>query len=435
VSSGSEQANQIGGHLTTLDEGLKQYATARQVEYIDAVNEHGSNRRAAEHMGIHATAIDRGIKAVLKKAALQGYSPDYDMDMLETNVRLAKQKQGLMDVQRVERKSFREHARVENAIEALDRELVDIFKNYQFKAPNAAIKSRNSKACAVLHISDNHLNEMVDLPHNKFDWHIASKRLKKLADKAIMLCKAYNIENIVVCFTGDLINSDRRLDELLTNAGNRASACALATILYGQMLHHLSCELNVSCASISGNESRIQKDVGWAREVSSDNYDFLIYNMLKMLHGNYINFSESNQPNEQVINVAGQNILLIHGHGTKGTGQANIQSIKGRYLARGVVVDMVISGHIHEAYISDAYARSASLVGSNNYSEDALNLAGRASQNVYIIHQGGGFDGIKVDLQNTDGVTGYDIEDHLISYNTKSAIKAHKGEVIFSVVI
>jgi UDP-2,3-diacylglucosamine pyrophosphatase LpxH len=65
--------------MTKLDEGLKQFATERQATYIDAVNEHGSNRRAAEHLGIHATAIDRGIKAVLKKAALQGYSPQHNM--------------------------------------------------------------------------------------------------------------------------------------------------------------------------------------------------------------------------------------------------------------------------------------------------------------------------------------------------------------------
>jgi predicted MPP superfamily phosphohydrolase len=205
--------------------------------------------------------------------------------------------------------------------------------------------------------------------------------------------------------------------------------------LYGQLLNHLSSYVKVSCASISGNESRIQKDVGWTKEVASDNYDALIFNMLRMLHGYYVNFSQSTHPNEQVVNVAGQNILLIHGHGARGTGQSNIQSIKGRYLARGIMIDMVISGHIHEAYISDTYARSSSLVGSNAYAEDALNLAGRASQNIYVVHENGGFDGLKVDLQNIDNINGYDIKEHLATYNTKSAAKCHQAERIFSVVI
>lgn len=407
-------------------------------EYINAIHETvtlykelKSQKKVAHALGVNVSNVSRR----LDKAYQLGILESNDPEVLESNVRLAKKNQGLQDVQRVERKSFRESARVENAVEELDKQLVKIFKKHQFESPVKLFNDIDSKACAILHISDNHLNEMVDLPHNKFDWDIAAKRLQKLAIQTLRHCKAYDIKSLVVCFTGDLINSDRRLDELLTNAGNRASACALATLLYGQMLQHLASELNLSCASISGNESRIQKDVGWAREVSSDNYDFLIYNMLKLLHGTYINFSDSNQPNEQVINVAGQNILLIHGHGAKGTGQANVQSTKGRYLARGIAVDMVISGHIHEANISDSYARSASLVGSNNYSEDALNLAGRASQNIYIIHETGGFDGIKIDLQNTDGIEGYDIAEHLISYNTKSALKAHRGEVIFQVVI
>lgn len=390
-----------------------------------------SVKQTADAFGVNISTITRR----LERAEKLGLKHNSDIDIVLTNVRLAKQKQASFDTNRVANKSFREFARSENAVEAIALELVEILKNHQFEPPIKNHAATDSRACAILHLSDNHLNEMVDLPHNKYDWDIAAKRLKKLANRTIKVCKSYGVNKLVVCFTGDLINSDRRLDEALTNAGNRASACVLATYLYGQMLEHLASQLQVSCASISGNESRIQKDVGWTRDVASDNYDFIIYNMLSILHGKYIDFSQSNQPSEQVINVAGQNVLMIHGHGTKGTGQQNIQAVKGRWLARGVNVDFVISGHFHECHLSDSYARSSSLVGSNAYSEDALNLAGRASQNVYIVHEGGGFDGIKIDLQHTEGVEGYDIQEQLISYNTKSALKAHKGEVIFSVVI
>jgi hypothetical protein len=79
VSSGSEQANQIGGHLTTLDEGLKQYATARQAEYIEAYNQCGTYEKAAAFMKVDSSGIRRAIQAVKKKAALSGYSPEHDM--------------------------------------------------------------------------------------------------------------------------------------------------------------------------------------------------------------------------------------------------------------------------------------------------------------------------------------------------------------------
>jgi len=399
---------------------------------VSTFNKIGKIRLAAKELGIpHSTLNDR-----LNYAKRHGIMADSDTEIVVKSVQLAKQKQSLQDIQRIERKSFREFARVENAVEALMIEILDILKTNTFTIPVVVKnKTKVAKKAAILHISDNHLNEMVDLPHNQFNWNIASQRLKKLADRTIQICKSYGINNLLVAFTGDLLNSDRRLDEMLSNATNRASASVLAVHLYGQMLNHLAQHLNVSCASISGNESRIQKDVGWTKEVASDNYDALIFNMLKMLHGSYIKFSDSTHPSEQVVNVNGQNILLIHGHGAKGTGQTNVQSTKGRYLTHGIMIDMVISGHIHECNISDSYARSSSLVGSNAYAEDALNLAGRASQNVYIIHKNGGFDGLKIDLQNVDDVEGYDIKEHLSTYNTKSAAKCHKGEVIFSVVI
>lgn len=61
-----------------IDQGLKQFATERQAECIDAVNEHGTYRSAAKHMGIGHKAIYRAVKAVERRAQLRGYSPEHD---------------------------------------------------------------------------------------------------------------------------------------------------------------------------------------------------------------------------------------------------------------------------------------------------------------------------------------------------------------------
>jgi hypothetical protein len=94
----------------------------------------------------------------------------------------------------------------------------------------------------------------------------------------------------------------------------------------------------------------------------------------------------------------------------------------------------MIFGHVHSARIGDGYARSSSLVGSNDYAEKALNLSGRASQNCYIFYDDGNRDGIKIDLQNTKGV-GYNIDKSLEAYNAKSAKKAKEKKTIFEIVI
>lgn len=62
-----------------IDEGLKQFATERQTQIIDAVNEHGSFRKAASALGIHHGTIQASIHGVRKRAAKQGYSPQHDL--------------------------------------------------------------------------------------------------------------------------------------------------------------------------------------------------------------------------------------------------------------------------------------------------------------------------------------------------------------------
>ena len=62
-----------------IDVELKTYATVRQAEYIDAIIECGSQRKAAKKLGIGATVIDQAITSIKRKAASKGYSPDHDM--------------------------------------------------------------------------------------------------------------------------------------------------------------------------------------------------------------------------------------------------------------------------------------------------------------------------------------------------------------------
>ena len=62
-----------------IDPELKRWATDRQAEYVDAVNEHGSSRKAGEALGVNKTSINDSLKLLRKKAAAQGYSPEHDM--------------------------------------------------------------------------------------------------------------------------------------------------------------------------------------------------------------------------------------------------------------------------------------------------------------------------------------------------------------------
>jgi len=76
-------------------------------------------------------------------AALTPVPADPDRELLAFNVRLAKQRQGLLDVQRLERKAFREHARVDNAVAA------------------RPLPHRDGGSVLITQLSDLHFNERV----------------------------------------------------------------------------------------------------------------------------------------------------------------------------------------------------------------------------------------------------------------------------------
>ena len=138
-------------------------------------------------------------------------SPD-DAEILKENVKLAKQKQSFQDINRIERKAFREYARIENAVGKYNKELVRIFDKHKLSDLTKSY-DENKKAVGVIQFSDVHFNELVQLEHNKYDFNIASARCKSFVDKAIKYFKAFDITNVLLVQSGDLLNSDRRLDE------------------------------------------------------------------------------------------------------------------------------------------------------------------------------------------------------------------------------
>lgn len=62
-----------------VDPELRSFATPRQLEYIDAIEKHGSQQKAAKALGLTRRTVDRGMVALRQSAALRGYSPIHDM--------------------------------------------------------------------------------------------------------------------------------------------------------------------------------------------------------------------------------------------------------------------------------------------------------------------------------------------------------------------
>ena len=222
---------------------------------------------------------------------------------------------------------------------------------------------------------------------------------------------------------------------------NRARATILATHLYKQFLMDLRADFFVDCFGVTGNESRAKDNLGWVDVVATDSYDFTIYAMLQAVFDaaddKGMRFHDF-QANDVVFKIHNETFLGIHGHQINATDQKKVQAMIGKYAAKGVNITHILCGHIHSSMVSDYVSRNASLVGSNAYSEEALGFVSKSAQNIHVVTPQG-LDGFKADLQNVDGVEGYEVISKLATYNAKSADKAgaamHDPQTIIKIVI
>ena len=362
--------------------------------------------------------------------------PEPDQELLSFNVRLAKNRQALLDAQRIERKAFREHARIENAAAAYARELAALLDERGF-TQELLLSDPPSGAEAVLivQLSDLHFNERVELPSNRYDFSVAAARLAKLAGRIKQLGRSYGASKVVVACLGDFLNSDRRLDELLSNATNRSKATLLAVDILRAFLLDLRSEFELEIYGITGNESRVKPELGWSDELATDSYDLMIYAILKRGFAGVDGISFCGfQANELLFEVMGRTFLCLHGHQVGANVQKSVQEITGKYAARGITVDYTLFGHLHATAIGDYHARNASLVGSNAYSEAGLNFCSKAAQNLHIVTSGA-IDGLKVDLQDTAGIEPYPFCSQWEAYAPKSETKLHEGAVVYQVIV
>ena len=363
-------------------------------------------------------------------------SVEHDRELLQFNVRLAKCRQALADTNRIERKAFREHARVENAVSAYTRELCSLLDERGFtRGVGLPRIPTGGESVLIVQLSDLHFNERVELPSNRYDFTVAAQRLAKLAQRVKQLGTSYGARKVVVACLGDFLNSDRRLDELLSNATNRSKATLLAVDILRAFLLDLRQQFELEVYGITGNESRVSKELGWSDALATDSYDLMIYEILKRGFDGAAGIRFCGfRANELLFEVLGRTFLCLHGHQIGANTQKSVQEIAGKYAAQGITVDYTLFGHLHASAIGDYHARNASLVGSNAYSEAGLNFCSKAAQNVHIVCPGT-IDGVKVDLQDVSGIKPYPFASEWEAYCPKSERKLHTPSVVFQVVV
>jgi predicted phosphodiesterase len=302
-------------------------------------------------------------------------------------VRMKASNQRLQDKNRIANKIMREHNRYLNATSELYEEILNKLGSFNiFKVEKVKTKFEIVDKTAIVQLTDLHLGETVTLDDtlgfNEYGIEVGSKRLWKFA-REIEYILGDTVSEIVVAMTGDLLNSDRRVDEMLTNTANRSEVFVQALQVLSGFLIDLARRYKITVLSVVGNESRIDQDPPYRNPMH--NYDFLIHKCLSMLLnncGDRITFLDISRNYETIYKVGGLNILFSHGYKYKPN---MLNKVVMKYNMMGTLIDYVITGHIHTAYTEESQGRSGSLVGSNNYSIFRLHAIAKATQILYTI--------------------------------------------------
>ena len=328
--------------------------------------------------------------------------------------KLLNEKQKLLDHNRIIRKAIRSHNRSYTILEELFNDLLGRIREIDVDYKMSKIDEINDKE-TIITISDAHFGETIfksdTLGINSCAFDVLSKRLQKYADK-IKEMLTRHVSNITVALMGDLINSDRRLDELITNDGCVAEAFIKSLQILTPFLIDLRSSFNIKVASVLGNESRMDLTIPMKDPIN--NFDFLIHKMLSELFVDKsdIKFLDIERNYEKLINVLGANILLTHGH----TKLSWSDAVK-KYNKIGTILHYMITAHLHTVSIKEQTSQSASLSGNNFYGAFGINDLADASQTVYLVEKED--DGVTsrttvspmiINLQNVYGYSGYNFQ-------------------------
>jgi len=414
-----------------IDRGYtKQEAYEEYSEFLSVLSEEGLPEVKAE-------SFYRQVRRSFNEIGLdENRYNEADKDLLLKANDLARGKQRIQDQRRIEGKIFREDSRMINVLEKMNAELIDIIPKVKLEKFKPKKKEKKSNASfGIIQINDVHFNEIINQNElgNEYDFEIASARLKKLADKADMIFSSQGITHILITFLGDLLNSNRRLDEVLNASTNRAKATFLSSYILQQFLEDLLDKgYKITVNSVTGNESRAGEYNEFSDLSVTDNYDYSIHNILKVMFCKVkqIEFIAGDWK-ESLVSIDGFNMVLLHGEAIRG--EKSIEQLISKWAKKGVVVNFVLHGHFHSALITDFSSRGGSLCGSNDYSDKGLNLYARASQNIHVVNKDKSVDSMKIDLQNVNREDGYNVIEELKAYNAKSSQKLHTPTTILEI--
>lgn len=192
-----------------IDPQLYSYATQRQLEYLEAIDKHGTATKASKALGVNRRVVERGLQAVQRKAAQQGYSPDHDMTKTVPFGFKVKGVSTYYDEDGKPKAQWVKSAVDAKAQEAMMKAAFDAMsEDLPRLAPVKAPKHTQDHLATLYTFTDSHVGMLAWGQETGADWdlEIAEKTLVGCFDAMVKAAPA--AKTAVVCQLGDFLHQD-----------------------------------------------------------------------------------------------------------------------------------------------------------------------------------------------------------------------------------
>jgi hypothetical protein len=160
---------------------LRSWGTVRQLEYLDAIEAHGSHRKAAAALGVHPSVIDKSIRALKSRAAQQSAAMHQDVQVVPEGFGIKGASTLVKDGKVVQQwvKTRADHQRQQEALrEAFEAMAQDLPRVGPSEAPSVT----TDQLATVYTLTDSHVGMLAWRKEGGEDWDLA------IAERTLIGC-------------------------------------------------------------------------------------------------------------------------------------------------------------------------------------------------------------------------------------------------------
>jgi len=268
-----------------------------------------------------------------------------------------------------------------------------------------------SPCVAVMRISDGHMGA-VQVPDEieGFGEYNPELSRSRQVDYVKRFCKwvdvsrnGYQIDEVAVLVTGDLISGDIHDELKITNAFPAPVQCVKAAEVLVEQLRIVSSNFAKTTVHflVEDNHSRLTK-IPQAKEAGYNSFNYIVGKIAEIYLNNVDNIEFNIYPQfEKVVHVLNRQYLIAHGHGIRGwmgipwygierhvgkEAKNRLQIIMDDITrAKDIGFHKYVFGHFHTYFETDLYSCCPSVSGTDAYDHQS-GRHGDPGQSAWLVH-------------------------------------------------